>query len=125
MKPVTREHRLAILEAWNKGGQILSYEYEWAEKGSEQCPGYPRYDELAQLLANGETSDLDRLIAIFSRLKVPLEQWSELPATFLRIKIGGPHWIGGYSPKPFMPEITITFTFKDNKAVDLSFGVSK
>jgi hypothetical protein len=123
MKPVTRAHRLAVLEAWSIGGQILPDEYRWAETGSDVCLGYPRYEALAQLLANQEQSDLSRLLDFFRRLGVTYEQWGSESEQFLKIKLGGKYGVGNFSPK-FVPEMWLTFIFRGDK-ISLDYGVDK
>lgn len=124
MKTVTREHRLAVLETWNKGGQIIPDEYEWAEKGSEACPGYHRYEALAQLLADREKTDLIWLMNFFQRLGVTYEQWGDDSEKFLKIRLGGKFGVGNFSPK-FVPEMWLTFIFREGRAPSVDYGVNK
>lgn len=52
---VTRTHRLAVLLAWyGSDEQITPWEYEWVENGPSSCSDYPRFDRLAQLVADTE-----------------------------------------------------------------------
>lgn len=123
-RAVTRAHRLAVLEAWHQGDQILGHEYEWAEKGPEAYPQYPRYEALAQLLADREGDDLSRLFSFFQRLGVSLEQWGSASEQFLKIKLGGNNFVKNFTPK-FVPEMWVTFIFREGKDPSIDYGVNK